>query len=154
MLENNLIKRYQPRYNVQLKDDKTYPSICITNEEFPRVFKTRNIIQNGSQYFGRYSSVSALNLLLDTIRELYLIRTCKLPLTRENIKAGKFKVCLQYHIHKCNGPCEGKETVEEYQKISSKFVRLFKAMRTKSVKCSGTKCNNLLLNINLKKLMQ
>lgn len=116
LLENNLIKRYQPRYNVQLKDDKTYPSICITNEEFPRVFKTRNIIQNGSQYFGPYSSVSALNLLLDTIRELYLIRTCKLPLTRENIKAGKFKVCLQYHIHKCNGPCEGKETVEEYQK--------------------------------------
>lgn len=116
LLENNLIKRYQPRYNVQLKDDKTYPSICITNEEFPRVFKTRNIIQNGSQYFGPYSSVSALNSLLDTIRELYLIRTCKLPLTRENIKAGKFKVCLQYHIHKCNGPCEGKETVEEYQK--------------------------------------
>ncbi|MBP8945444.1 MAG: excinuclease ABC subunit UvrC [Paludibacteraceae bacterium] len=116
LLENNLIKRYQPRYNVQLKDDKTYPSICITNEEFPRVFKTRNIIQNGSQYFGPYSSVSALNLLLDTIRELYPIRTCKLPLTRENIKAGKFKVCLQYHIHKCNGPCEGKETVEEYQK--------------------------------------
>jgi len=116
LLENNLIKRYQPRYNVQLKDDKTYPSICITNEEFPRVFKTRNIIQNGSQYFGPYSSVSALNSLLDTIRELYPIRTCKLPLTRENIKAGKFKVCLQYHIHKCNGPCEGKETVEEYQK--------------------------------------
>lgn len=116
LLENNLIKRYQPRYNVQLKDDKTYPSICITNEEFPRVFKTRNIIQNGSQYFGPYSSVSALNSLLDTIRELYPIRTCKLPLTREKIKAGKFKVCLQYHIHKCNGPCEGKETVEEYQK--------------------------------------
>ncbi|HOO18663.1 MAG TPA: excinuclease ABC subunit UvrC [Paludibacteraceae bacterium] len=116
LLENNLIKQYQPRYNVQLKDDKTYPSICITNEEFPRVFKTRNIIQNGSQYFGPYSSVSALNSLLDTIRELYPIRTCKLPLTRENIKAGKFKVCLQYHIHKCNGPCEGKETVEEYQK--------------------------------------
>ena len=116
LLENNLIKRYQPRYNVQLKDDKTYPSICITNEGFPRVFKTRNIIQNGSQYFGPYSSVSALNSLLDTIRELYPIRTCKLPLTRENIKAGKFKVCLQYHIHKCNGPCEGKETVEEYQK--------------------------------------
>jgi excinuclease ABC subunit C len=116
LLENNLIKKFQPRYNVLLKDGKTYPSICITNEEFPRVFKTRNIIKNGSLYFGPYSSSYTINSLLEIIHDLYPIRTCKLPLTEDNIKAGKFKVCLQYHIHKCNGPCEGKETAEMYRK--------------------------------------
>ncbi len=116
LLENNLIKQYQPRYNSMLKDGKTYPSICITKEPFPRIFKTRNIIKNGSQYFGPYSSSYTINSLIEIIRELYPIRTCSLPLTKENIEAGKFKVCLQYHIHKCNGPCEGKESQEEYQK--------------------------------------
>ena len=116
LLENNLIKTYQPRYNVLLKDGKTYPSICITNEPFPRIFKTRNIIKNGSQYFGPYSSNYTINSLLDIIHELFPIRTCRLPLTKENINAGKFKVCLQYHIHKCNGPCESKEDVESYKK--------------------------------------
>ncbi len=116
LLENNLIKKFQPRYNVLLKDGKTYPSICITNEEFPRVFKTRNIIKNGSLYFGPYSSSYTIHSLLEIIHDLYPIRTCKLPLTEDNIKAGKFKVCLQYHIHKCNGPCEGKETAEMYRK--------------------------------------
>lgn len=116
LLENNLIKQYRPRYNVMLKDDKSYPSICITKEPFPRVFKTRNIIKNGSQYFGPYSSTYTINSLLEIIHELYPIRTCRLPLTKENIEAGKFKVCLQYHIHKCNGPCEGYESIEEYQK--------------------------------------
>ena len=116
LLENNLIKEYQPRYNVLLKDGKTYPSICITNEPFPRIFKTRNIIKNGSQYFGPYSSNYTINSLLDIVHELFPIRTCRLPLTNENINAGKFKVCLQYHIHKCNGPCEGLETVIAYNK--------------------------------------
>lgn len=116
LLENNLIKVHQPRYNVLLKDGKTYPSICITNEPFPRVFKTRNIIKNGSQYFGPYSSNYTINSLLEIIHELFPIRTCRLPLTKENISAGKFKVCLQYHIHKCNGPCEAKESVEKYRK--------------------------------------
>ncbi len=116
LLENNLIKEYQPRYNVLLKDGKTYPSICITNEPFPRIFKTRNIIKNGSQYFGPYSSNYTINSLLEIIHNLYPIRTCRLPLTKENIQAGKFKVCLQYHIHKCNGPCENKETEIEYIK--------------------------------------
>jgi excinuclease ABC subunit C len=116
LLENNLIKVYQPRYNVLLKDGKTYPSICITNEPFPRIFKTRTIIKNGSQYFGPYSSNYTINSILDIVHELFPIRTCRLPLTNENIHAGKFKVCLQYHIHKCNGPCEGKETAGEYKK--------------------------------------
>lgn len=116
LLENNLIKKHHPRYNVMLKDDKTYPYICITNEEFPRIFKTRNIIKNGSQYFGPYTSVHVLNYLLEIIHEIFPIRTCRLPLIENSIKAGKFKVCLQYHIHKCNGPCEGKESKEEYKK--------------------------------------
>jgi excinuclease ABC subunit C len=116
LLENNLIKVYQPRYNVLLKDGKTYPSICITNEPFPRIFKTRNIIKNGSQYFGPYSSNYTINSILEIVHELFPIRTCRLPLTNENINADKFKVCLQYHIHKCNGPCKGKETAEEYKK--------------------------------------
>lgn len=114
LLENNLIKQYQPRYNVLLKDGKTYPSICITNEPFPRIFKTRNIIKNGSTYFGPYSSGYAINTLLDFIHELYPLRTCRLFLSKENIKAQKFKVCLQYHIKKCNGGCQGLETEEQY----------------------------------------
>jgi excinuclease ABC subunit C len=116
LLENNLIKQYQPRYNVLLKDGKTYPSICITNETFPRIFKTRNIFKNGAQYFGPYSSNYTINSILEIVHELYPIRTCRLPLTKENINAGKFKVCLQYHIHKCKGACEGKETEAEYKK--------------------------------------
>lgn len=116
LLENNLIKEYQPRYNVLLKDGKTYPSICITNEPFPRVFKTRNIVKNGSTYYGPYSSNWTINSLLDIIHQLYPIRTCRLPLFDESIKKGKFKVCLQYHIHKCNGPCELKESAYEYYK--------------------------------------
>lgn len=115
LLENNLIKQYQPRYNVLMKDGKTYPSICITNEPFPRIFKTRNIFKNGSQYFGPYSSNYTINTILDTVHDLFPLRTCRLPLTKENIQAGKFKVCLQYHIHKCKGACEGKESETEYK---------------------------------------
>ena len=115
LLENNLIKQYQPRYNVLMKDGKTYPSICITNEAFPRIFKTRNIFKNGSQYFGPYSSNYTINSILEIVHEIFPLRTCRLPLTKENIEAGKFKVCLQYHIHKCKGACEGKETEAEYK---------------------------------------
>jgi len=115
LLENNLIKQYQPRYNVLLKDGKTYPSICITNETFPRIFKTRNVYKNGGQYFGPYSSNYTISSLLEIIHDLFPIRTCKLPLTKDNIQAGKFKVCLQYHIHKCKGPCEAKESEAEYK---------------------------------------
>ena len=116
LLENNLIKEYQPRYNVLLKDGKTYPSICITNEPYPRIFKTRNIYKNGGTYFGPYSSNYTINSLLEIIHDLFPIRTCHLALTKENIEAHKFRVCLQYHIHRCNGPCEGKESELVYAK--------------------------------------
>jgi len=114
LLENNLIKRYKPRYNILLKDDKTYPSICITKEEYPRVFKTRKIIRNRSEYYGPYSHVGTLNGLLQIISEAYRIRTCRLPLTADAIKAGKFRECLEYHIKKCPAPCLGNISKEDY----------------------------------------
>lgn len=114
LLENNLIKKYQPRYNILLKDDKTYPWICIKKERFPRIFSTRRLIKDGSEYFGPYASVRMMNTLLDLIRQLYPIRTCNYVLSEKNIKAGKFKVCLEYHIGKCLGPCEGFQTEEMY----------------------------------------
>lgn len=126
LLENNLIKKHRPRYNVMLKDDKTYPSICIPKENFPRVFKTRNIVRNGAQYFGPYSHVRALNELLDLIRKLYPLRTCNLNLSAENIQAGKFSVCLQYHIKNCEGPCIGKQTPEDYQKNVEQIKEILK----------------------------
>ena len=98
LLENNLIKKYKPRYNVLLKDDKTYPSICVSNEYFPRVFRTRKIIRNGSTYFGPYSHIPSMNAVLELIKRLYPLRTCNLSLTPENIRNGKFNVCLEYHI--------------------------------------------------------
>lgn len=115
LLENNLIKQYKPRYNAMLKDGKTYPSICITKEEFPRIFKTRNIQKKTGEYYGPYSSAYTINSLLEIIHQLYPIRSCHLPLTKENINAGKFKVCLDYHIKKCKGPCEGLQSKEDYQ---------------------------------------
>jgi excinuclease ABC subunit C len=114
LLENNLIKRYKPHYNVLLKDDKTYPSICVTNEYFPRIFKTRHIVRNGSVYFGPYSHIPTLNALLELIKNLYPLRTCHLALTPENIRSGKFNVCLEYHIKNCKGPCIGAQSREEY----------------------------------------
>lgn len=114
LLENNLIKEYKPRYNVMLKDDKTYPWIVIKNEPFPRVFSTRNVIRDGSEYFGPYASGKLMHTLLDLIRQLYPRRTCSLNLTEKNIKAGKFKVCLEYHIGNCLAPCIGKQTHDEY----------------------------------------
>ncbi len=114
LLENNLIKQLKPRYNVLLKDDKTYPSIVIKNEFFPRVYKTRNIVRDGSKYYGPYTSVLSVNVLLEIVRKVYKIRTCRLNLTPENIAANKFKVCLQYHINRCKGPCEGLQTLEDY----------------------------------------
>lgn len=114
LLENNLIKKYKPHYNVLLKDDKTYPSICITGEYYPRIFKTRKIVKNGSTYFGPYSNVGAMYALLELIKSLYPIRTCKLSLTNEAIRAGRFKECLEYHIKNCKAPCIGKQSHEEY----------------------------------------
>ena len=116
LLENSLIKKYNPRYNVLLKDGKTYPSICITNEFFPRIFKTRTINKKWGTYFGPYSHVGAMYAILGLIKELYHPRTCRQPITKEGIEAGKYKVCLDYHIKKCLGPCIGKQTYEAYQK--------------------------------------
>jgi excinuclease ABC subunit C len=114
LLENNLIKQHRPKYNILLKDDKTYPSIRITNEEFPRIFSTRTIIRDGSTYFGPYTDGKYLYHLLRTLRSIFPLRSCDLPLTHQTVSAGKYKVCLDYHIKKCNGPCVGYESKEEY----------------------------------------
>ena len=116
LLENNLIKEYQPKYNVNLKDDKTYPWICIKKERFPRIFSTRNQVKDGSEYFGPYASVRVMKTVLDLIRQLYHIRTCKLQLSQENIDEGKFRICLEYHIGNCKGPCEERQSEEEYNR--------------------------------------
>lgn len=116
LLENNLIKKYKPRYNVLLKDDKTYPSICVSNEYFPRIFKTRNIIKNGSLYYGPYTHLPSMYAVMDLIKKLYPIRSCKHSLTPENIQKGKFEVCLEYHIKNCKGPCIGKQSHEDYMR--------------------------------------
>ena len=126
LLENNLIKKYKPRYNVLLKDDKTYPSICVSNEYFPRVFKTRNIIRNGSSYYGPYSHIPSMNALLELIKKLYPLRSCRHPLTPENIRAGKFDVCLEYHIKNCKGPCIGKQNHEEYLRDIDEIKQILK----------------------------
>ena len=116
LLENNLIKKLQPRYNVMLRDDKTYPWICIKKEPFSRIFPTRRMIKDGSEYFGPYTSFKTVHTLLDLIKELYPLRTCNYDLRESNIRAGKFKVCLEFHIGNCKGPCEGLESLENYQK--------------------------------------
>lgn len=116
LLENNLIKKYKPRYNVLLKDDKTYPWICIKKERFPRVFLTRNVIKDGSEYYGPYTSVRTARALLDLIKDLYQLRSCNYDLSPENVATGKYKVCLDYHIGNCKGPCEGLQTNDEYLK--------------------------------------
>lgn len=139
LLENNLIKEYQPRYNVLLKDDKTYPWICIKNERFPRVFYTRNLVKDGSEYFGPYTSMKTVRTLLELIRSLYPLRNCSYQLSRENISEGKYKVCLEYHLHNCLGPCEGLQTEQDYMKsiaavrniIKGDFRGMFQEFRAK-----------------------
>ena len=116
LLENSLIKKYNPRYNVLLKDGKTYPSICVTNEYLPRIFKTRTINKKWGTYYGPYSHIGSMYAVLDIIKELYHPRTCRQPITKESVEQGKYKVCLDYHIKKCKGPCVGKQSYEEYQK--------------------------------------
>ena len=116
LLENSLIKKYNPRYNVLLKDGKTYPSICVTNEFFPRIFKTRTINKKWGSYYGPYSHIGSMYAILELIKELYHPRTCNQPITKDGVETGKYKVCLDYHIKKCMGPCVGKQTYEDYQK--------------------------------------
>ncbi len=126
LLENNLIKKYKPRYNVLLKDDKTYPSICVSNEYFPRIFKTRRVIRNGSTYFGPYSHLPSMYALLELIKRLYPLRTCNLNLTPENIRNGKFSTCLEYHIKNCKGPCIGLQSHDEYMKNIAEIKEILK----------------------------
>jgi len=126
LLENNLIKKYQPRYNVSLKDDKTYPWICIKNERFPRVFPTRKMLKDGSEYFGPYPSVRVMQTLLDLVKSLYPRRTCNLALESEAIRKGKFKVCLEYHIKNCLGPCEGLQDESSYMQTIQEIRQIIK----------------------------
>lgn len=126
LLENNLIKKYQPRYNIRLKDDKTYPWIVIKNERFPRVFQTRNVIRDGSQYFGPYTSVMTVRTLLDLFKKLYKLRNCKYNLSKENVENGKFKVCLEYHIGNCLGPCEAYQEEENYKQYITEIRDILK----------------------------
>lgn len=126
LLENNLIKKYKPRYNVLLKDDKTYPSICISNDYFPRIFKTRKIVRGAGTYFGPYSHVPTMYAVLELIKKLYPLRSCNLALTPENIRQGKFKVCLEYHIKNCKGPCVGLQSQEEYLQNIAEIKEILK----------------------------
>ena len=126
LLENNLIKKYRPRYNIMLKDDKTFPWICIKNEPFPRVFSTRNIINDGSDYFGPYTTGGMVKTLLQLLKNLYPLRTCSYKLTPENIKKRKIKVCLEYHLGNCKGPCEGLQSEEKYEKLIKQVKNILK----------------------------
>lgn len=134
LLENNLIKTLQPRYNVLLRDDKTYPWICIKKEPFSRIFATRRMVKDGSEYFGPYTSFKTVNTILELIKELYLLRTCNYDLTPSNIDSGKFKVCLEYHIGNCKGPCEGYESLENYQKQVDAIREILKGNFKESMK--------------------
>lgn len=134
LLENNLIKKYQPRYNVLLRDDKSYPWICIKNEPFSRIFSTRRMIKDGSDYFGPYTSFKTVHTIMGLIKELYPLRTCNYDLNQKNIESGKFKVCLEYHIGNCKGPCEGHETLENYQEQVEAIREILKGNFKESLK--------------------
>lgn len=134
LLENNLIKTLQPRYNVLLRDDKTYPWICIKNERFPRIFSTRKMIKDGSEYFGPYTNFKTVHTILDLVKELYPLRTCNYDLSKANIDSGKFKVCLEYHIGNCKGPCEGLESITNYEKQVQAIREILKGNFKESLK--------------------
>ena len=151
LLENNLIKEHQPRYNILLKDDKTYPWICIKNERFPRIFSTRNIIKDGSEYFGPYSSVKTMKILLGLIKELYQVRTCAYDLSEKNIENNKFKVCLEYHIGNCQGPCEGYQTEEDYNEQISSIRSIIKGEFGEAKTYLTNKMTNYASNLQFEK---
>ncbi|MCL4168734.1 UNVERIFIED_CONTAM: hypothetical protein GTU68_041164, partial [Idotea baltica] len=132
LLENNLIKEYKPRYNILLKDDKTFPWLCIKNEPYPRIFSTRNKVDDGSEYFGPYASVKLMKTLLSLATNLYPLRNCNFSLTEKNINSGKFKVCLEYHIGNCLGPCEGRQSEDEYNEGIKTIRKIIKG-NTKAV---------------------
>src|SRR5271156_2029608 len=126
LLENSLIKQFQPRFNINLKDDKSYPFIVIKNEPFPRIFLTRRKIEDGSEYLGPFTSVGKVRELLDFVRSNIPLRTCKLNLTETNIRKKKFKVCLEYHLGNCKGPCEGLQIAEDYQEGLAQIKNILK----------------------------
>jgi len=147
LLENNLIKKLQPRYNVLLKDDKTYPWICIKKEPFARVFSTRKIIKDGSEYFGPYTSFKVVYTLLDLIKELYPLRTCNYDLSEQNIRSGKYKVCLEYHLGNCKGPCEGHEPLQVYQDHVDAIRQILKGNFKESLKDFRKTMQNLAMDM-------
>ena len=126
LLENSMIKEHQPKYNIQLRDDKTYPWICIKKERFPRVFPTRNVVRDGSEYYGPYASVKRMKAVIGLATKLHKVRTCNFSLSDENIQKGKFKVCLEHHLGNCLGPCEGKQTEATYNNSIDEIRRLIK----------------------------
>ncbi len=148
LLENNLIKNLQPRYNVLLRDDKSYPWLCIKKEPFSRVFSTRRLVKDGSEYFGPYTSFKTVFTILDMIKELYPLRTCNFDLNQKNIDNHKFKVCLEYHIGNCKGPCEGLESIENYQKEVDAIREILKGNFKESLKNFKKKMNELALNLH------
>ena len=148
LLENSMIKKHQPRYNVMLKDDKTYPWIIIKNENFPRIFWTRRIIRDGSKYFGPYASVSMMHAILGVIRETYQLRTCTLPLTKPNISAGKFKVCLEYQIGNCKGPCQNFQTEDDYLGSIEEIKDILNGKISNVVKTLQAEINQAAANMN------
>jgi len=147
LLENNLIKKLQPRYNVLLRDDKTYPWICIKKEPFSRIFPTRRMIKDGSEYFGPYTNFKTVNTILDLIKELYPLRTCNYDLTETNIEKGKYKVCLEFHIGNCKGGCEGYELLENYQKQVDAIREILKGNFKESLKDFKTKMHEFAANM-------
>ncbi|MBI2269377.1 MAG: excinuclease ABC subunit UvrC [Bacteroidetes bacterium] len=151
LLENSLIKKHQPRYNVMLKDDKTYPWICIKNERFPRVFSTRTLTKDGSDYFGPYASVKMMNTVLELIHKLYPLRNCSLNLTEENIRKKKFKICLEYHIGNCKGPCEDLQSEEEYNNNIAQIKTILKGNISAAVKQMKTLMNTYAENLEFEK---
>ena len=147
LLENNLIKKYQPRYNILLKDDKTYPWICIKKERYPRVFSTRRMIKDGSEYFGPYTSKKTVHTLLDLINGLYPLRNCNYDLSDKNIKSGKYKVCLEYHLANCLGACEGKQTEESYLESVAAIRNILKGNFKESLLAFKNQMNNFAKNL-------
>ncbi|MBT8285695.1 MAG: excinuclease ABC subunit UvrC [Flavobacteriaceae bacterium] len=154
LLENNLIKKYQPRYNVLLKDDKSYPWICIKNERFPRIFPTRKLIKDGSEYYGPYTSMKTVKTLLDLIRSVYPLRTCNYDLSEEKIAAGKYKVCLEFHLGNCKGPCEGLQKEEEYHQQISDIRDIIKGNFKSSLHYFKKEMKSLAADMQFEKAQQ
>ncbi|BDQ01515.1 excinuclease ABC subunit UvrC [Ignavibacterium sp.] len=151
ILENNLIKQFKPRYNVNLKDDKSYPFIKVTNELFPRIYPTRHLVNDGSKYFGPYTDVKSMKASLRMINQIFRIRSCKLDLTEENINAKKFKVCLDYHIKKCDGPCEGLISAVAYNEMVKEVIQLLKGKTDELIKSFTEKMNIAVENLEFEK---